>query len=117
METNNPESEHNPGPAHTPKPPPTYIQGVTSIPPLLQLLEQVAARQYKTKALADNQIKVQPATTYSYRAITKAPAEKKMEFHTYKPKEERSYRVVSRTRTIPYPLPISRPKLRSWDIR
>jgi hypothetical protein len=34
METNNPESQHNPGPAHTPKTPPIYIQDVTSIPPL-----------------------------------------------------------------------------------
>jgi hypothetical protein len=94
METNNPESEHNPGPEHTPKPPHIYIQDVTSIPPLLQLLEQVAAQQSETKVLADNQVKVQPATTDSYRAITKALAEKQTEFHTYKPKEERSYRVV-----------------------
>jgi hypothetical protein len=80
METNNPESQHNPGPEHTPKPPPIYIQDVTSIPPLLQLLEQVSAQQYETKALADNQVKVQPATTDSYRAITKALAEKQTVF-------------------------------------
>jgi hypothetical protein len=61
------------------------------------LLEQFASHQYETKALSDNQVKVQPETTDSYRAITKALAE----FHTYKPKEEH---------TIPYPLPISRPK-------
>jgi hypothetical protein len=66
METNNPESQHNPGLEHTPKPLPIYIQNVTSIPPLLQLLEQVAAK-YEIKALADNQVKVQPATTDSYR--------------------------------------------------
>jgi hypothetical protein len=84
---------NNPSPEHTPKPPPIYIQVVTSIPPLLQLLEQVPAQQYETKALADNQVKVQPATTDSYRGITKALAEKQTEFHTYKP-EERSYRVV-----------------------
>jgi hypothetical protein len=41
------------------------------------LLEQVAAHQYETKALTDNQVKVQPVTTDSYRAITKALAEKK----------------------------------------
>jgi hypothetical protein len=37
---------------NTPKPLPVYIQDVTSIPPLLQLLEQVAPRSYETKALA-----------------------------------------------------------------
>jgi hypothetical protein len=93
METNNPEIQHNPGPEHTSKPPPIYVQDVTSIPPLLQLLEQVAAHQYETKALADNQVKVQPATTDTYRAITKVLAENQTEFHTYNPKE-RSYRVV-----------------------
>jgi hypothetical protein len=92
METNNPESQHNPSPEHIPKLPPIYIQDVTSIPPLFQLLEQVAAQQYETKALADNQVKVQPATTDSNGAITKVLAEK--QFLTYKPKEERSYRVV-----------------------
>jgi hypothetical protein len=60
METNNPESQHNPGPEHIQKPPPIYIQDVTSMPPLLQLLEQVAAQQYETKTLADNQVKVLP---------------------------------------------------------
>jgi hypothetical protein len=94
METNNSESQHNSGPAHTPKPPTIYVQDVTSIPPLLQLLKQVAAHQYETKALADNHVKVQPATTDSYRTITKALADKQKEFHTYKPKEERFYRVV-----------------------
>jgi hypothetical protein len=89
METNNPESQHNPSPEHIPKPLPIYIKDVTSITPLLQLLEQVAAHQYETKALVNNQVKVQPATTDSYRAITKALAEKQTEFHTYKPKEER----------------------------
>jgi hypothetical protein len=42
--------------------------------------------QYETKSLADNQVKVQPATTDSYSATTKALAEKQTEFHTYKPK-------------------------------
>jgi hypothetical protein len=58
------------------------------------LLEQVAPKQYETKSLASNQVKVQPATIATYRTITKALSDKKTEYHTYKPKEERSYRVV-----------------------
>jgi hypothetical protein len=58
------------------------------------LLDQVAPKQYETKSLANNQVKVQPATIASYRTITKALSDKQTEFHTYKPKEERSYRVV-----------------------
>jgi hypothetical protein len=79
METNNTERQHNPSPEHPPKPPPIYIQDVTSIPLLLQLLEQVASHQYETKALANNQVKVKPATTDSYKAIIKAIAEKHTE--------------------------------------
>jgi hypothetical protein len=78
METNNPKSQQNPGPAHTPKPRPIYIQDVTSTPPLLQLLEQ-----YETKALADKQVK------FNLRLLIPiiiALAEKQTEFHTYNPK-------------------------------
>jgi hypothetical protein len=40
------------------------------------LLEQIAKQQYEIKALADNQVKVQPKTYESYRTIIKALAEK-----------------------------------------
>jgi hypothetical protein len=69
--------------------------------PLLQLLEQVAVHQYKTKTLANNQVNIQPATTDSCRAIIKALAEKQTEFHIYKQKEERSYRVVLKNMHFP----------------
>jgi hypothetical protein len=102
MKTNNLESERNPGPAHTPKPLPIYIQDVSSISPLLQLLKQIAAHQYEKKS-PGQQPDQSSNCDYSFLQgyHTKALAEKQTEFHTYKPKEERSYRVV---------LPISRPK-------
>jgi hypothetical protein len=57
METNNPKVNTTPA-LNT-----SYLHtGVTSIPPLLQLLGQVAAQQYETKAHANNQVKVQPAS-------------------------------------------------------
>jgi hypothetical protein len=77
-----------------PKSPPIYIQDVITIPPILQLLEQVAPRDYETKALAHNQVKDEPKTSGSYRAIVKALADKHTKFHTYKPKEELNYRKV-----------------------
>jgi hypothetical protein len=52
MEANSSDRQHNAAPEHPPKPPPIYIQDATIIPPLLQLLEQVAPRNYETKALA-----------------------------------------------------------------
>jgi hypothetical protein len=74
--------------------PPIYITNVTNISPLIQLLEQLVFQQYEIKALAQNQVKVQPKTSDSYRIITKALAERNTQFHTYKLKEERAYRVV-----------------------
>jgi hypothetical protein len=44
-------------------------------------------QQYEIKALAENQVKAQPKTSDSYRTITKALADKRTEFHTYKLKE------------------------------
>jgi hypothetical protein len=86
---------HNKPAPNTPnKPPSIYIQNVITIPLLLQLLDQVAPRAYETKVLAQNQVKVQPKTSDAYRTIVKALADKHTEFHTYKPKEERNYRVV-----------------------
>jgi hypothetical protein len=79
---------------NTPKPPPIYIQDVITIPPLLQLLEQVAPQAYETKAFAQNQVKVQLKTSGSYPAIFKALADKHTECHTYKPKEEGNNRVA-----------------------
>jgi hypothetical protein len=67
-----------------PKPTLINITDLKNISPLIQLLEQTASQQYKIKALVDNQVKVQPKTSESYRTIIKALAEKCAEFHTYK---------------------------------
>jgi hypothetical protein len=61
---------------------------------MIQLLEQIAEEQYETKALADNQLKVQSKTAGCYSTIVKALAERRTEFHTYTLKEERGFRVV-----------------------
>jgi hypothetical protein len=94
MEADSAARQHNADHEHSTKPLLIYIQDVNTIPPLLQLLEQVAPRKYKTKAITNNLVKVQPTTSDSYRAIFKALEEKCTEFHKYKPREDRSYRVV-----------------------
>jgi phosphoenolpyruvate carboxylase len=76
------------------KPLPIYIADVKNISSLTQLLEEIAKKQEEIKALTDNQVKVQPKTSESYRIIIKALDKKRTEFHAYKLKEERSYRVV-----------------------
>jgi hypothetical protein len=101
------------GKANIPKPPPIYINNVTNISPLIQLLEQIAFQQYEVKALAQNQVKVQPKTSESYRIITKVLAEKRMQFHTHKLKEEKTYRVVLKNMHSPSTLKRSKLKLRA----
>jgi hypothetical protein len=89
----NEDSEATPSPTSptkVPKPPlSTY-----NIPPLMQLLHQTAPQQYVITALANNQVRVQPTTADSYRSITHTLTDKHTEFHTFKLKEERNYRVV-----------------------
>jgi hypothetical protein len=74
--------------------PPIYITSVTNIPPLFQLLDQIVLQLYEIKALVQNQVTVQPKTPDSYRIITKALLDRNTQFHTFKPKEERTYRFV-----------------------
>ena len=76
-----------------PKPPPIFVTGVRNITPLIQLLNQIV-EQYEIKALQNNEVKIQPKTADHYRIIIKALTEKQTEFHSYKLKEERNYRVV-----------------------
>jgi hypothetical protein len=78
-------------PGTRPKPPPIYVSDFITIYPLTQLLEQRAKHQYELKALFNNQIKIQLQTSDSYRTITKALAEKRTKFHTFRPKEEINY--------------------------
>jgi hypothetical protein len=73
-----------------PKPPPIYITDVKNISPLIWLLEQIAKQYYEIKALADNQVEVQP-TSESYRTLIKALAKK---FHTYKLSRQSSQMVA-----------------------
>jgi hypothetical protein len=97
-----------------PKPPPTSITDVTNISPLLQLLEQIAKQQYKIKALADNQVNIQPKTSEFYITNIKSLAKKRPQFHTHKLKEERRYKVVLKIYTTPSTLKKSKLKLRNY---
>jgi hypothetical protein len=57
-------------------------------------LIKIVPKLYEIKALAQNQVKVQPKSSDCYRIITKALIDRNTPFHTNKPKEERAYRVV-----------------------
>lgn len=78
----------------TPKPPPIHVDGVSNITPLINLLQGLAKDQYDIKALENNKVKIQSKSAEAYGMATKALDQKKTLFYTYKPKQERSYKVV-----------------------
>jgi hypothetical protein len=44
------------------KPPPKVVSNVTTVSPLIQLLEQIRKLQYEIKALSNHKIRIQPKT-------------------------------------------------------
>lgn len=77
-----------------PKPPPIFVSGVENINPLIALLNEIAPEKYNLKAFNTDQVKIQVEDGKSYTTVTKALNEKNTEYHTYKSKETRTYRVV-----------------------
>jgi hypothetical protein len=76
-----------------PKLPPIFTSGVKSIKPFTELLNEIAKDKYLVKPLYNDQFSVQPTESSVYTTIVKALMET-VEFHTYKPKHERSFRAV-----------------------
>jgi hypothetical protein len=72
------------------------MTGVQNIQQLNELLVTIAEDDFDLKVLQGNQVKIQPKSSDKYTTIIKAPAEKRTEFHTYKPKADRSFRIVLR---------------------
>jgi len=77
-----------------PKPTPIFISGVTNIKPLIELLNTTAKDKYLVKTLYNDQVRVQPTESSIYTTIVKALIDKNTEFHTYKRRQDRSFRVV-----------------------
>jgi hypothetical protein len=78
------------------KPPPIYVTGVQTIKPLFDLLNTIAKDKYTLKTLYNSQVKIQPLESTIYSTIVKALTDRQTEFHTYKPRSERGFRVVLR---------------------
>lgn len=84
-----------------PKPPPIVISRVQDIKPLIGLLNEIAnSEQYVLRSIIDSeQVKVQAKTSEAYSTITKALL-LSIQCHTYKLKEDKSFRVVLKKCTI-----------------
>jgi hypothetical protein len=78
-----------------------HLQSTTNIcgwspkyPPLKDLLLTVTGDDFEIKVLNGNQVKIQPKSKEKYTTIIKALAEKRTEFHTYRPKGDGSFRTA-----------------------
>ncbi|KAJ8708360.1 hypothetical protein PYW07_010485 [Mythimna separata] len=76
------------------KPPPIFVDKVENIQPLISLLNEHVRDNYELKVLKNDQVKIQPKTSEAYRDIVKQLEIKNTEFYTYRPKQDRSFKVV-----------------------
>ena len=67
---------------------------VNNIQPLIDLLSDSAEGKYEIKILKAEEVRVQPRTDKTYSIIVKELQKKGTEFHTFKSKQDRSFRVV-----------------------
>ena len=65
-----------------------------NIQSLKTILAAIVPDQYEIKVLRADEIKIQPKNIECYRLVKKALEEKTHEFHTFRPKQERTYNVV-----------------------
>lgn len=87
----NTEGNHVPKPI---KPPPMFIDKVSNIKPLSEMLENTVRGDYEIRILSGERVKVQAKSDKSYSIIYKELKKRNTEFFTYQPKQERSFRVV-----------------------
>ena len=78
------------------KPSPIFINSVSNIKPLYDLLNEVAKELYDLKIINSDQVKIQPKTSAAYKTVVKELESKNTQFYTYKPKQERCFKVFLR---------------------
>ncbi|XP_044317584.1 putative uncharacterized protein DDB_G0292292 [Drosophila rhopaloa] len=79
------------------KPPPIVIKNCESLNGLIRSTDKIVhPTKYSIKCHTDNSVSILAADSDAYRAITKSLTIKKVPFHTWQLKEERSFRIVIR---------------------
>lgn len=94
LEGDNLETEQTTATDKINKPPPIFVDKVGNIQPLLNILNEHAHNMYNLKALNNDQVKIQPKDSDTFRTIVHQLELKNTEFYTYKPRHERSFKVV-----------------------
>lgn len=78
-----------------PKPPPFYLEGVGEVEGMIKKFTGLTGeKSFVYKCLSDGSVRVNASTIAAYRNLTKFLRDKKIAFHTYQIKSERSFDVV-----------------------
>jgi len=76
------------------KPPPIFISKINDPSSFRQLLNQIANDEFELKNINIGNYKIQIKSSIAYTNIMKELKIRNYEFHTYKPKQERVFKVV-----------------------
>lgn len=79
-----------------PRPPPITVYNVGYIEHIHKVLTEIASTEYFVKTVGPETIKIQLEKAEHYSMVIKVLDEKKTQYHTYRPKNEKSFRVVLR---------------------
>jgi len=72
------------------------VAGIANVIPLTTLLDRIVKNEYVIEVLSNIQTKIQSKTSSKYTLIVKELQARNTELHTYKMKEERSFKVMLR---------------------
>jgi len=81
-------------PVRETKPPPIFISKPNDTSSFRQLLNQIANDEFDLKNINTSNFKIQIKSSIAYTNIAKEFKTRNIEFHTYKPKQERSFKVA-----------------------
>lgn len=76
------------------KPPPITIYGAEYIAQLHEKIRKIASENYTLKVIGNGQVKIQLTDVSNFKPVIEMLDENKTQYHTYKPKEDRTFRVV-----------------------
>lgn len=73
---------------------PNFVDGVGNIQTLIHLLNEITPNSYAIKILNNDQVRIQSGSSLHYAIRVNNLKERNIEFHTFKPKQERYFKVV-----------------------
>ncbi|XP_054745830.1 probable serine/threonine-protein kinase DDB_G0275165 [Anastrepha obliqua] len=83
-------------PKYVPKQPPIYVQKVQVLGTLIKALNECIQNNYELKVLKNNETKIQTKESTHYSATIKLLKERNTQYYTFRPKEEKGFKVILR---------------------